>query len=329
MCVRDREQVWGFAADASTLVLWRGKRDEDELPARITAVDLQDGSELWHREFRDVGSVLLTGGRVIATTEGRKHRRTRAFDARTGEELWRSEPDAYSGAFLTAAEAGRDGDGQQSFVLAWNRHDDRLQWFSAATGEAAGALTIRPRWQRYRSYEATVADGGRTVWFSAPGARSVHRVRPFESPMLTQTLHTVRPLPYAADPVTVIDGWIYPLRRRGRLSAAKVGGSRRHRWLAPLRLPWGIPLGERFVKTYVTLLEGGNHCYAVRVSRRGQRLLVIRRGRVLWSRPLPGDLVATGDHLLVIGQGDDHDHLWLVDGETGAFTGPSPWPDAA
>jgi outer membrane protein assembly factor BamB len=304
---REAEPIEGHRADEQTLVLW----SKDKYgPSLITALDLADGHQLWQRKFEEIDQVLLTGGRVLAEVKSRTGRGSRGYDARTGERLW--EGDCWT-RVIHEADA--------SVVFNWSWPSTRLQWFDPATGETLGSCHPRVKEE---PYGALFTDGGDTLWLAAHGKRRVYRLRPFESPKPTHSFRTgLRGLAWSEDRIAVVDGWLYGLDEGNRVLCAPVEAGGR---LKQLSWPADTPRRERRSRYRPRLVPGPNHLYATwEQSGRSDAVLGIRHGRVLWSLPIDCDApVPAGDRVLIGESTSKHDRLWLVDGETGAFTGRGP-----
>ncbi len=105
---------------------------------------------------------------------------------------------------------------------------------------------------------------------------------------------------------------------------ARVDRPGRYRRLTPVRWPGAVPRSERHIM-WADLAAGRNHVYVQGWHRDGTgRTLAVRGNRVLWQREGRSSVaVPLDDRVLLVEQGAERDHLYLVDGETGAFADPA------
>ncbi|MFF3072089.1 PQQ-binding-like beta-propeller repeat protein [Kitasatospora sp. NPDC057936] len=337
--IRDAAPLSGYLADGRTLVLWQSHPDA---PRHVTAVDLVDGRRLWRHDYVDFGSVLLTQGRVIVTVGTQRRHYTRAYDARSGKQLWRTAMNRYPARLHLVAVDHLPG----PVVFTAHPRRDTVQWFDPATGTALGSLTTGYPSTRWRG-AGTDGEVPSAAWARVDDRRVAHlrplgeigevgevggigegRVRTFFSPR--------RPLRLSDPQVVEVAGRLYttvrldgthddPAAIRGeRIVSARLGGRGRPPRLTGLRWPLKVPRRERR-NFYAHLVPAPGRLYALLIHRAAWAVVAVRGGRVLWrrgSRATPP--VPLGDRVLLLDDCGEHDHLRLVDGRTGATTRPCP-----
>ncbi|MEV7024285.1 PQQ-binding-like beta-propeller repeat protein [Kitasatospora sp. NPDC093558] len=322
--IRDATPLSGYLTDDRTLVLWQGHEDA---PRHVTALDLVDGRRLWRHDYRNVTSVLLTEGRVVVTVGTNRRHYTRAYDSRTGKRLWYTTMNRYPARpYLLTHERT-----PTPVALAARPHRETLHWFDPATGTELGSLATGHRSAPWGGV-GTESGVPSAVWARVGNGRIAH-VRPLGEGQVRTYLSPRHPLGIADPLVVEVDDRLYttvqldrnhdhPDRIRGeRIVSARPGRLRR---LTGVRWPWKVPRRDR-QGFYVHLVPGHRDLLTLLIYRDRWAVAAIRHDRVLWrrgSRATPP--VPLGDRVLLLDDCPEHDHLRLVDGRTGATTGPCP-----
>ncbi|MFJ9843507.1 PQQ-binding-like beta-propeller repeat protein [Kitasatospora sp. NPDC101155] len=328
---QEPELVSGFSAHGRTLVFWR--LDEEER-GTITAVDLATGSLRWRHDLDALRAVLPTDDRVIASVAAEGKREVRAYDLRSGEQLWRTEEHGQPKSLRLSSQ----DPSAEPVVLAWDWLGNHLRWFSPATGRKLGSLMVRPRISFYGSDDPLMRADGESLWLTTNDRRRIDRLRPFAAWPRTRTFTPLpRRLAYSTPDLAEVAGWLYALacpaferqetpwqERRGTLVvAARVNRPGRYRRLTPVHWPRAIPRSEQHIM-WGDLAAGRNHLYVQGWHRdETGRTIAVRGNRVLWQREGRSSMaVPVDDQVLLVEKGTEHDHLYLIDGDTGAFTDP-------
>jgi hypothetical protein len=301
----------------------RGTRTGPDWPTRLTVLDLADGARLWQHTFHRIGSVALAPGRVLAKVDDMQDYTTRAFDARTGTELWhRTE---CTGKLRLPNDGRQPG---EPLVIVWRRYDKRVSWLSVETGEEIGEFQM----DRRHGGKLRLTDDGHPVWLT-PKQRAVHASLPLTDPdPFTPThvaygrRHTL--LSLRNSPIATADGWLYTIDRRRRLVGTRIDGDRQN-VLRTIRQPRHAPGPAQ--KAHGELPAGPHHVYAHTepTSLRAflsypSRVVALRHGQVLWQLPRQYSTraVPAGDQVLITDLNKSSNLLRMVDSETGAFAGP-------
>ncbi|GAA1939071.1 hypothetical protein GCM10009738_10230 [Kitasatospora viridis] len=329
---REPERISGFSAHGRTLVFWRLDREER---GAITAVDLATGSLRWRHDLDALRAVLPTDDRVIASTAGEGKREVRAFGLPGGEQLWRTEEHGWPASLRLSSQ----DPSAEPVVVAWTWLGKQLRWFSPVTGRKLGSLVVRPRTSFYGSDDPLMRADGKSLWLTTNDKRRIDRLRPFAAWRRTRTFTPLsRRLAYSTPDLAEAAGWLYALarpddepedtpweERNGTLVvAARVNRPGRNRRLTPVHWPAAIPDGERHVM-WKDLIAGRNHLYVHGWHRDGtRRTIAVRGDQVLWQREGRSSLaVPVDDQVLLVERGTEHDHLYVIDGETGGLAAGS------
>ncbi len=329
---REAELISGYAAHDRTLVFWRLDAEER---GRITAVDLSTGGLRWRHDLDALNAVLLAGDRVVASSAAGGRREVLGYDLGSGEQLWRTEA---HGLPESLRLSGKDPSAEP-VALAWNWLGSHLRWFSPATGGKLGSLRPRPGISFYGSDDPLTRADGESLWLTTNDRRRIDLLRPFAARPRTRTFTPLpRRLAYSSPELVEAAGRLYALarpafeheeapweERRGTLVVtARVDRPGRYRRLTPVRWPGAVPRSERHIM-WADLAAGRNHVYVQGWHRDGTgRTLAVRGNRVLWQREGRSSVaVPLDDRVLLVEQGAERDHLYLVDGETGAFADPA------
>ncbi|MFG2820191.1 PQQ-binding-like beta-propeller repeat protein [Kitasatospora sp. NPDC048365] len=322
----DTVPLSGYQADGQTLVRWQRDKEVDG-PRYIEAVDLADGRVLWRHEHDLIDDVLVAHGRVFARTGNTVT--LAALDARTGTRLWRRTGEQARGGLAAVRGAGI----RKTVLLAVSPRSGVVTRIDPVTGadlvsrRLSGASRYGARWNGKRLT-------GPDAWVGF-GRLRVRRLGPLDS-LRKQTFYA--PLQelywYEDDAVAEVTDRLYAVakvdlgdpdyrRARGkRIVSARVGGLG-PRLLTGLRWPRGVPRRERR-GSFVELTPGPRHLFAVLHRLDGQGLISVRDNRVRWRRPAhPGLPVPLGgDRVLVFDDCGAHDHLRVLDAETGLGAEP-------
>ncbi|MFF2079305.1 PQQ-binding-like beta-propeller repeat protein [Kitasatospora sp. NPDC058162] len=300
--------------------------DGQDPPLRLTVLDLADGARRWQHTFTWIGSAALVQGRVLAQVRAGDDFTARAFDARTGAELWSRT--GCIGSFHLPNDGPRPGEPP---FFVWNWIDDRMRWLSLATGEEVGEFRIVDRGP-HGARRPLITDGGHTVWLAGTG-RTVHAFHPRAGSGRTAPAHVAYGLRHALTlgdgPIAAADGWLYAIDQGNRLVAARVGLLPRS-VLRPVRWPEHLSGPDYAADAFRGLSAGAQHVYAqtnpVAGPRSFQHVAALQHGRVLWQLPCRYGtrVVPAGDRVLITTGDRSCDLLRMVDGETGAFAGPDP-----
>lgn len=312
-----------YRSDGRTVVVCH--RDRSGLA--VSAFDGLDGRLLWRHPFRRIESMELAEEVVVVQGQQPHNYAVRAYELRTGDQIWQQS--TAEQCELRLPEHGSSP--QEPLIYLWNQPHNLLSWYSLATGNTIGQLPFyrRPYDLYPRERELLVLDGGRSVWLSS-GRHHVLHARPFEPSTPVTRYDWLRKRlswPGRSDqPIASADGWLYAIDEERRLRTARVARSGRWHPLRRVRWPDRIPPALRCDKLLGGLVAGHDHVYVRAANRRlGSACAVaLRQGRVLWQRRIGGITppVPTGDQVLILDGHEDHDHLRLVDAETGASADP-------
>ncbi|GAA4881715.1 PQQ-binding-like beta-propeller repeat protein [Kitasatospora terrestris] len=322
----DTVPLSGYRADGQTLVRWQGDQDVDG-PRYIEAVDLAHGRVLWRHEHDLIDDVLVAHGRVFARTGTTVT--LAAFDARTGTRLWRRTGEQARGTLAMVPGAGI----RKTVLLAASQRSGVVTRIDPATGADLGTRRLRGA-SRYGAKWHAQRMTGPDAWVGF-GRLRARRLGPLDSLRLRTFYAPLQELYwFDDDAVAEVGDRLYTVakvdlgnpdhwRARGtRIVSARVGGLG-PRLLTGLRWPRGVPRRERRGSS-VELTAGPRHLFAVLHRLDGQGLVSVRDGRVRWRRPVhPGLPVPLGgDRVLVFDDCGAHDHLRVLDAETGLGAEP-------